>query len=276
MGAGQACLALASRLALKNPAEMESGVFQLDGAEQARIETNVRAAFARWREHESSDLLERARKLAGDDKEVSALMEPYVGERYAIAGPGGPHRIVILSADAGAADAVGFDQRREEFRSHFNRPPDSPHLKGTLLALQAWFDTPSDTMSISVDDRDASLFECCALLNATPFAISRPNSKSNTSYMNGALARKGGELIKHLIEALRPNLIVSQGNLAWEALKPSYPKGLRWEALNQLGAVFVLPVAHPSARGKLSWDSASRRYFVETVRPGITEARKRR
>lgn len=248
-------------------------MFQFNGAEQGRIETGVRAAFARWRERESGGLLDHARNLAGSDKEVSELMEPYVGERYAITGPRGPQRIVVLSADAGAAEAVGFEQRRMEFRAHFNRAPESPHLKGTLLALQAWFDLPQDSMSVPVDGRDASLFECFALLNATPFAISRPNSKSNTSYVNGALARKGGVLVRSLIEELRPTLLISQGNLAWEALKSLCPEGLQWEALNLASGCYILPVSHPSSRGRTSWQAATSRYFSKTVRPGIEKAR---
>ncbi|WP_199200398.1 uracil-DNA glycosylase family protein [Alkalicaulis satelles] len=247
-------------------------MYQLDKAEQARAERDIRAAFARWKEQESADLLERARKRAGNELEVSALMEPYVGTRYALKGKHGPQRIVILSADAGAADAVDFDKRREEFGEHFSALPDSPHLRGTLLALQSWFGTAE--LTIRVDGTDAPLMDCFAMLNATPFAISRPESGSNNSHVTPGLARRSAGLIKTLVEALQPNLVVAQGNLAWEALEVFRKEGLVWEQTKAASGLYFLPVAHPSARGKLSWSSTDSAYFKEMVQPGIHEARK--
>ena len=138
------------------------------------------------------------------DCQLSQGAEAHVGSRY-----GDDLRVVVVSLDA-AGSAEAMDSRRANIEGS---PPRNPHMKGTARLLQAIYGPGR------ADSSDQDLFELYAMTNAA-----KCSRKAGSERVPSALYRNCRAFAKPELARLRPQLIATQGNEAYEALES--PKGL--------------------------------------------------
>jgi hypothetical protein len=156
-----------------------------------------------------------------------------------------------------------------------------PHMRGTTLALRAWFgreawDQREDEF-LRIDGRDVHLFDAYAMANVRLCSAVRPGSTKSKG-----TATMSHNCLRHLratVEALDPQLVVLQGTRIRESVEPLIGRSeavmpelerVELAGVSLLMASFQHP-SYPRWAGNWSWPSSP--YFLTTVLPTLHRAR---
>lgn len=133
---------------------------------------------------------------------LSQGAEAHLGKHF-----GQDLRVVVVSLDTGGTSDAMENRRREIEAVHF-KGPENPHMKGTKELLEAIF------------GNNENVFELYAMTNA---AKCSRGDDSSSDKVPDALYKNCKEYVLPELECLDPQLIVTQGAKAWEALKLEHP-----------------------------------------------------
>ena len=216
---------------------------------------------------------------------------PHVGRHFDVSRDGVPLRVVVVGQEVGASgtprtslaeryEAIhsgsGIGRRFDSDGVHKRR---NPHMRGTTLALRVIFGKGAaadrEGEFLSLDDGDAHLFDCFALVNRLICSAHTTGTSEGRSTPT-MLANCERHFVATL-EILQPTLIVIQGKRVWNRSQGALP------VVNELGPdlieaqvgsgrALVCTFTHPSARGIHRWDSPSSPYFRSTVQPTLERA----
>ncbi len=209
----------------------------------------------------------------------------HVGKHYDVAVAEVPFRILVVPMDTGRrAGDVTMDARRMQVydSASLSFNVRNPHMRGTTLALRAWFgreawDQPADEF-LRLGGRNVHLFDAYAMANVRLCSAVRPGSTKSKG--TATMSRNCLRHLRATLDALDPQLVVLQGTRIRESVAPLIGRS---EAVTpelervELAGVSVLMASfqHPSYPrwiGNWSWPSSP--YFLKTVLPTVQRARR--
>ena len=130
--------------------------------------------------------------------ELKRGAEAHVGTLY-----GERLRVVVISLDTGGS-CSNMDNRRQRIEIDLTPQTTNPHMKGTMETLQAIYGADAENPDVRM------LF---AMTNAA-----KCSRRESSSMVPWRLYNRCREYVKEELECLSPELIVTQGNRAHEAL----------------------------------------------------------
>ena len=194
----------------------------------------------------------------------------YVGERYESASP----RLLFVSSDPGAAI---YHPEHHNFASDESRTPESVRrieIKGLkemgFRHARPWqcnHEMTRDILDLSVSDLKEAL-PYFANIN-TAKCCRNNEGKSETG--NDALFKNCRTYLRGEINALAPDIIVSQGRWAKEAMEFAFSVTSEWAKKKEITLcdgkpVWWLPSYHPSSYGPYKSQEEARNQFVRRMR----------
>lgn len=232
-------------------------------------------------------------KCSEGSTEFYLAVLPHVGSNYAMEIDGKPFRILFIGKEALAEEPMSIDARTKQIEEEGQADQHNPHMAGTALALKILFDLDLDSENELLEDDH--IYKYMALTNGTLCHFLSVNGTKRPA----AMLNNCAEHLTNTILQLKPTIVIFQGSsydLAnFNHFGPAhYPDRNPYKKLIHLGDFkkedqgvyqsetsglprFVLKLYHPAGSRSDSdtrWDSPTRKYFLENVKPALEYIRK--